>query len=358
MLADFDYFFAQCEEKRNPSLKDKPVIVCVYSGRTEDSGAVSTANYLARSYGVRSGMPIAVAKKRLENMDAVFLPVDHEFYEAVSGRIMNILRGFADAFEQGGVDEAYLDASKRVEGDFDRAKALVQDMKTAVKVQEGVTFSVGVGPNKLVAKMASDMQKPDGLTIVKPDEVESFLAPLPVDRLLGVGQKTMEKMQTLNIRTISDLVHFDAQKLIEVFGKRLGAYFHNAAVGIDDDPVQERGEAESIGRIATLKEDTRDLLAILEKVNALCVDIAAGVAQRHVSYSSVGIMAVMTDMTVRSRSKTLESPSDDLATLQTAVKELYEKLLSEIDVKVRRAGVKVAGFVEDVKKQKALTDFV
>ena len=191
MLVDLDYFFAQCEELRNPSLKDKPVVVGMYSGRTEDSGAVSTANYLARKYGVKSGIPLFLAKKRLEGTDAVFLPVDYDYYQQISDRIMQILRGFPDAFEQVGIDEAYLDVTQRVHGSLDEAKRLVQQMKSAVKDQVGVTFSVGVGPNKLIAKIASDKQKPNGLTIVQPEEVEIFLSPLPVDNLLGVGRKTV-----------------------------------------------------------------------------------------------------------------------------------------------------------------------
>ena len=122
MLVDLDYFFAQCEELRNPTLKDKPVVVGVYSGRTENSGAVSTANYLARKYGVKSGIPLFLAKKRLEGTEAVFLPVDHEFYQQISDKIMQALRGYADAFEQVGIDEAYLDVTQRVQGSFEAAK--------------------------------------------------------------------------------------------------------------------------------------------------------------------------------------------------------------------------------------------
>ncbi|MEM4733969.1 MAG: DNA polymerase IV, partial [Candidatus Bathyarchaeia archaeon] len=176
MLVDLDYFFAQCEELRNPALRDKPVVVGVYSGRTEDSGAVSTANYLARKFGVKSGLPLYLAKKRLEGTEAVFLPVDIAFYEQISNKIMKTLRGYADAFEQVGIDEAYLDVTQKVNGDFDAVKDLVQKMKLAVKSSVGITFSVGVGPNKLVAKIAADRQKPDGLTIIKPEDVQRFLS--------------------------------------------------------------------------------------------------------------------------------------------------------------------------------------
>jgi DNA polymerase IV (DinB-like DNA polymerase) len=358
MLVDFDYFFAQIEERRNPSIKDKSVVVCVYSGRSQDSGAVSTANYVARKYGVKSGMPIALAKSKLENADAVFLPVNHEFYEEVSEKTMKILRDYADHFEQMGIDEAYLDLSRRVNGSFEQAAELAQRMKNDIRTRYELTCSIGVGPNKLVAKIAADSQKPDGLTIVKPDQVESFLVSLPVDRLIGVGVKTKEKMETMGIRTIGDLAKYDVWRLIEVFGRKLGTYFHSASMGIDDEPVQERGETESISRIATLKEDTRDLNAILDRTDRLCEEVHEDVRQKGLSFKSVGIIAVFTDMSIRSRSKTLDNPANESEILKRTVEELFEKLVSESELKVRRVGVKVSNFVREQKTQKQITSFL
>ena len=259
MLVDFDYFFAQCEELRNPAIKDKPVVVGVYSGRTEESGAVSTSNYIARKYSVKSGMPLFLAKRKLEGTDAVFLPVDHEYYEQISNKIMQVLRGYATSLEQVSVDEAYLDVTEQVQGSFEKAKDYAQKIKTEVKAQVGISFTIGVGPNKIVAKIACDSQKPDGLTVVKPEEAKIFLASLPVDRLLGVGKKTSAKMDSLGIKTIGDLANYDVQKLLAIWGKIFGIYFHNAANAVDNEPVQEQGEAESISRIGTLKQDSRDL---------------------------------------------------------------------------------------------------
>ena len=225
MLVDFDYFFAQCEELRNPTLKDKPVVVGVYSGRTEESGAVSTSNYIARKYSVKSGMPLFLAKRKLEGTDAVFLPVDHEYYDQISNRIMQILRGYASSLEQVSVDEAYLDVTEQVQGSFEKAKDYAQKMKNEVTKQVGISFSVGVGPNKLVAKIACDSQKPNGLTIVKPEEAKSFFSPLPVDRLLGVGKKTSARMDSLGIKTVGDLANYDVQKLIAIFGQNSRCLF-------------------------------------------------------------------------------------------------------------------------------------
>lgn len=357
MLIDLDYFFAQCEEVRNPSLKNKPVVVCVYSGRSGESGVVSTANYEARKYGVKAGIPISVAKKKLENTEAVFLPVDHEYYNEVSDNVMRILKYHADVFEQAGIDEAYLDVSKRVEKDFDKARELAQRIKEDVKNSQKITCSIGVGPNKLVAKIAADFQKPDGLTVVKPEEVEEFLSPLPVNRLTGVGVKTESIMRSLGIETIGDLAKYDVQRLIELFGVKLGTYFYNASRGIDNRPVQGREEAASLSRISTLKEDTRSLEAIVKKINELSEGVYAELIRQKLLFKQVGIIAVMKDLSVRSRSRTLEKHTNDLEVLRSNVKELFEKLLKETDLAVRRVGVKVSGLAKD-SLQKRLLSFV
>jgi len=358
MLVDLDFFFAQCEERRNPSIRDKPVVVCVYSGRSEDSGAVSTANYIARKYGVKAGIPIYLAKKKLKDVDAVFLPVDHEFYDEVSEKIMRILRSHADRFEQVGIDEAYLDVSRKVNGDFEQAEKLAKKAKDEVKAHEKLTCSIGIGPNKLIAKIASDIKKPDGLTVVKPEQVESFLSPLPVSSLIGVGRKTEEKMVAMGIRTVRDLAEYDAQRLIEAFGRNLGTYFHKASIGIDDEPVQERSGVESISRISTLKKNTRDLELITEKTNHLCDQVYEHLAQSGLSFKSVGIVAVMTDMSILSRSETFENPTDDLEVLKKTAKELFERLLKESELEARRVGVKVFNFVKKQEEQKQLTSFL
>jgi len=357
MLVDLDYFFAQCEERRNPSIKDKPVVVCVYSGRSEDSGAVSTANYIARKYGVKSGISIFLAKRKLKDQDAIFLPLDRDFYEQISEEIMGVLRSYADLFEQVGIDEAYLDVSQKVKGSFEEAEELAKKIKGEVKTEQKLTCSIGVGPNKLIAKIASSSQKPDGLTVVKPEQVESFLSQLPVNRLIGVGRKTTEKMHDLGINTVGDLAKYDVRKLNEVFGENLGAYFHNASVGTDDEPVQERGEVESVSRIFTLKKDTKDLATILEKVNPLCDDVHERLMQRGLNFKTVGIVAVMTDLSIHSRSRTLETPTNKLDAVKETARELFERFLKESELEVRRVGVKVSNLVEQ-ETQRQITDFV
>ena len=357
MLIDFDYFFAQCEELRNPSIRDKPVVVGVYSGRTEDSGAVSTSNYVARKFGVKSGMPLFQAKRKLEGSDAVFLPVDHVYYDQISSRIMHILRSYSSSLEQVSVDEAYLDVTEQVLGSFEKTREYALKMKVEVKSKVGISFSVGVGPNKLVAKIACDSQKPDGLTIVKPEEAENFFSPLPVDQLLGVGKKTSLKMDSLGIKTIGDLASHDVQKLIGIWGKTLGLYFHNSANAIDNSSVQEQGEAESISRIGTLKQDSHDLAFILQKTDELTKDVAKDVSEKKWSFRQISVYFVLTNLTSKSRSATLEQPAKDEETIRKNVKDLLEKFLNETRLDVRRVGVKVSGFSREEKKQQQLTSF-
>jgi DNA polymerase IV (archaeal DinB-like DNA polymerase) len=357
MLADFDYFYAQCEELRNPAISDKPVVVGVYSGRTEESGAVSTSNYIARKYGVKSGMPLFLAKRKLEGTESVFLPVDHEYYDEISDRIMRIFRGYASSLEQVSVDEAFLDVTEKVEGSFEKAKEYAQKIKADVKNQVGISFSVGIGPNKLVAKIACDSQKPDGLTTVKPEEARAFLEPLDVDRLLGVGKKTSLKMSEIGIKTIGDLSKYDVQKLFAIFGKTLGIYFHNAANATDNEPVQEQGEAESISRIGTLKQDTKDLEFILQKTDELTEEVNREVSDKKLSFKVVSIYVVMTDLSCKSRSITLEQPGKDKETIKRNVRVLFEKFLDESPLEVRRVGVKVSGFSKEERRQKQLTSF-
>ncbi len=199
---DMDHFYTAVEERERPEIKGVPVIVGADPKEGKGRGVVSTSNYEARKSGVRSGMPISQAWRLCPR--AVYLPPNFPLYIRVSGEIMELARKYAGKFEQWGIDEAFLDVSGKVD-DWAEAEALAQRIKQEIKEKEGLTASIGVGPNKLVAKVASDFQKPDGLTIVKEEEVEKFLEPLPVRKLLWVGRKTEAKLKELGVNTIGDL---------------------------------------------------------------------------------------------------------------------------------------------------------
>lgn len=357
MLADLDYFYAQVEERKDPSLKRRPVVVCVYSGRTEESGVVATANYIARAYGIKSGIPIVLAKKKLTGTDAAFIRMDHDLYKRASDKVMGILKENSGEFEQVGIDEAYIDVSNKV-ASFSEAADLARKIKAEIKEKESLTLSIGIGTNKVIAKIASDVNKPDGLTVVEVGESEKFLSGLPVGKLPGIGKKTTERMGELGIKTIGELAAYDQKTLVKEFGNALGNYFHKASNGEDEEPVQEKGESESISRIATLKRDTNNMVEVVEFSYRLCDEVIAKVRARGVIFKTVGIIAITTGLSIKMRNKSLSSPTDDLQLMKRTVKELFESHLEGNRQELRRVGVHVSGFKKREEGQSQLTGFM
>ncbi len=350
---DMDYFFAQCEEREHPELKGKPVVICVYSGRGGDSGAVSASNYEARKFGIKAGMPISRAKKL--DPDAVFLPVNMELYRSISEEVMEILRGFCDIVEQESIDEAFCDITGKVV-DFTEAKKLAVQIKDAIRKNVGLTCSIGIASNKLVAKIASDFKKPDGLTVVKPEEIRQFLEPLKVTDLIGVGKKTGERLNEMGINTIRDLSKLPMEELITGFGHAKGEWLKQASQGIDVSPVQEREGTDQIGRITTLKEDTKDLKVILDTVDRLSVEVFKKLEERKLSFRSVAFIGISTDLKMHTKSHTLGAPVRDIGTISSVAKDLAKDFLAEHPGALRRVGVKVANFMGE-KAQMTLGEF-
>jgi len=355
---DFDYFYAQCEELRDPLLKGKPVVVCVYSARGGDSGAVSTSNYKAREYGVKSGIPIKLAKNKLKDVpDAKFLRVDHNYYSEMSDKAMKILRKYADKFELVGVDEAFIEVTERLEHDFGRAEELAITIKQELKRELGLTCSIGIAPNKLVAKIASDFQKPDGLTLVKPEEVKQFLTNLSVGKVVGVGKKTEERLNEMGARTIGELSDIDIYELIREFRKKLGTYLYNAARGIDEEPLVEGESVTQISRITTLKKSTNVVEEMLDDLKSLCRNVHKSVIEQSFSFKSVGIMLILDDLSIKTKSRSLRSPSTSEDELFKVAKVLLEEAIAESQLLIRRLGVKVSELVTS-KGQDTLSKFM
>jgi len=338
---DLDSFYASVEELRRPEIRDKPVVTCAYSGRTEDSGAVSSANYRARELGIRSGMPIAFAKRLAKDNEVVFLPQDLEHYRSVSGRIMDLLEGEAEAFQQVSVDEAYLDITQSAEGNWKKAEGIARELKSKIKEQEKLTCSIGVGPNKLVAKIASKHKKPDGLTVITESEVGKFMEPLPVSKIHGIGEKTEEVLAQMGVKTGGDLARSDFNALAEKFGKNKAKLLQEKARGIDESPVHEQ-EAKQVSRIGTLKEDTRDLDEIFGKVKQLATDLKKKIKEKDISFRTISVIAIDTTLETQTRSETV-SQTDDLDTVIETARRLLKKFLEENpDRKLRRVGIRVS----------------
>ena len=355
---DMDYFYAAIEERENPSLKDKAVVVCMYSNRGEEGGAVSTSNYVARKAGIRSAMPCRQAKAL--KSDAVFLPVRKQFYEEISAKIMDILHSHADgeeAFEKISIDEAFLEITHNCDGDFEKAKDIGMQIKHDILEQEKLTCSVGIGPNKLIAKMASSFKKPDGLTGVNPEDVTAFLSPMPVKKLWGIGQVTEEKLLQMGIETIGQLADYDILELISVFGKNRGTWLKKAASGVDELPVTERTATDQIGRMASLKEDTREDNMIFSLMGELVDDVIKKTGERKVSFRSVTVTVIFSNFRMSTKSRTLNHAVSDKGILHETAREMMLQFLHESNMNFRRIGVRV-GNLQKNTGQKSLFEFM
>lgn len=345
---DMDHFFTAVEERERPEFEGKPVIVGADPKGGKGRGVVSTCNYEARKFGVGSGMPISRAWKLCP--EGIYLPVNYGLYEKASSEIMGILRKYADKFEQWGIDEAFLDVTSKVK-DHEEAEVLARKIKNEIFKKEKLTCSIGIGPNKLVAKIASDFQKPDGLTAVKEEAVEKFLAPLPVRKLLWVGRKTEQKLKRIGIKTIGDLANYDPTVLTETFGV-MGTQLYLMAHGIDKSEVQERSEVKSISRDTTLEEDTADSEFILKTLDRLSEEVHKDVLKQNLYFKTVTVKVRYENFETHTHSKTLPFITNRLQDLKKTTRELMQKYLKP-DRKIRLVGVKVSNFTS-ARKQKTL----
>ena len=285
---DMDAFFAAIEERDHPELKGRPVVVGADPAGGKGRGVVATANYPARVYGIHSAMPIsrawqlAEAARRRGRPATAFVRGSHRKYGEVSGRIMAILHHFAPVVEEASIDEAYLDLS--FAGSFEAAAEIWPGRsKPRSLAKERLTASMGLGPNKMVAKIASDFQKPDGLTMVTPEAAEAFLAPLAVRKIPGIGPKTEESLARLGIKTVQDLKRFTPEELREKFGK-WGPSLYERIRGRHDSPLVTEWEPKSVGEQETFAQDTRDLEFIFQRLWFLCPGSAPAPHRRRLSH--------------------------------------------------------------------------
>jgi DNA polymerase-4 len=268
---DMDAFFAAVEEKRNPDLKGKPVVIGG-AGDPSKRGVVSTANYEARKFGIHSAIPLRTAYKLCPR--AVFLPVDYEAYVAASRQFKGVLLTITSTIESGGIDESYLDITDVP----DDNETIAEKIKTGIHAKTGLTCSIGIAPNKLLAKIASDMQKPDGLTVLIEEDIEGRLWPMPIRKLYGIGPKTEEHLKAMNVQTIGQLAALPIEALVERFGPSYGHYLCDAARGIDESPVITHWEPKSFSRETTFQIDEKDWQTIARTIAELTKDVVADMA--------------------------------------------------------------------------------
>jgi DNA polymerase IV (DinB-like DNA polymerase) len=319
---------------------------------------VSTANYVARKQGVKSGIPIKVAKSRLaDNKEAVFLPVDMQYYSAISDRAMALIESAADKFEKTGIDECFIDVSGSV-GTFIEAKKLAEKIRANVKAEVALTCSIGVAPNKTIAKIASDYVKPDGLTVVEPSSVQQFISGLTVDKISGIGPKTRTRLGDMGVRTVSDLTRIDRFRLIEEFGKKTGTFIYDSARGIDEDPVEDRRERKQIARIVTLKKDASASPEMLPDLAGLCRSVFDSAARNNIAFKTIGVFVILDDLDERSKSKSLRVHASSYDILHSTARALLEQLMgSEGALRVRRLGVRLSD-LQDAAGQNTMSQFM
>ena len=345
---DMDAFYASVEARHNPELRDRPVVVGADPKEGRGRGVVEAASYAARRYGIRSAMPISRAWKlaeaaRKKGEPAVaFVHGNRTLYVEVSGRVMAILAPGGDLFEEASIDEAYLDLSSL--GTFEAAVERVQALKREVAEREGLTCSVGLGPNKLVAKIASDFKKPDGLTLVRPEDVQAFLDPMVIRVIPGIGPKTEAELHERGIRTVRDLRELERGQLAEWFG-RWGEDLHAKAHGLSDSPVSNEWEPKSVGEQETFEVNTLDADFILERVRALAGEVFARVGRQGFrAFRTVTITVRFAHFRTLTRSRTTPEEIATEDALSACAVELIRPFLDEREnprgTKIRLIGVR------------------
>jgi len=310
-----DCFYAAVHMRDDPSLRGRPVVI---GGDPSGRGVVAAANYEVRRFGVHSAMPAAEARRRCPQ--AVFIRPEFARYRRESEAIFAIFRQLTPVVQAVSIDEAYLDVGDHLD-EHGSATAVAREVRRRVLAERGLTVSVGVGPNKLVAKIASDHGKPDGLVVVRPRQVEGFLAPLPVRRLHGVGPATERALAELGVATVADLRRLPADVLTARFGRH-GGVLHDFARGIDGRPVETHRVRKSLGTENTYGRDLTGLADMEAEVRRMAGEVATGLERREIAGRTVTLKVRYGDFTTVTRSRTLAAPTADAATVAALALDL------------------------------------
>jgi DNA polymerase IV (DinB-like DNA polymerase) len=332
---DLDAFYASVEERERPELKGKPIVVGADPKGGAGRGVVSTCNYAARKFGVRSAMPVSIAYRKCP--DCVFLPVNMDLYVETSQRVMLILRKYAEKMEQVSVDEAYLDVSS---GSYEKAAEIAKQIKQEIREKEKLTCTVGIGPNKLISKVASDFKKPDGLTIVKPDQVLDFLAPQSVRVLRGVGPKTELALNKYGIKTVADLRKLSKEQLVAIAGS-FGLELYEQSRGNYPAELITEWTPKSMGRNYTFEQDTKDKDEIYRVLDEMCQDVGKQLKSEKFGFKTVTIRVRYEDFETHTRQKSLIDYSKNAEAINNTARDLLAPFLKDTR-KIRLIGVSVS----------------
>lgn len=344
---DMDAFFAAVEVREDPSLVGHPVIIGADPRGGRGRGVVSTASYEAREFGVHSAMPISQAWRRCPH--AVYLPPRMSLYGEISSRIFEIFGRFTDRVEGLSMDEAFLDvtASRDLFGD---GPTIARAIKSAIAEEERLTASVGVASSKYVAKVASDLDKPDGLVVVPAGAEAEFLAPLDLSRLWGAGAVTQRKLRRLGLETIGDVARIDAALLESALGPAMGGRFHRLSRGLDTRPVHRGAPRKSLGKEITFGTDQEDRERVERTLLGLCEGVARALRRGSFAGRTVHVKLRWDGFETHTRQRTLDRPVWTTERLWPVARELFREM-DDRRRRVRLVGVSVTGFTEDAPRQ-------
>jgi nucleotidyltransferase/DNA polymerase involved in DNA repair len=347
---DMDAFFASVEEREDPSLEGKPVVVGADPRRGDGRGVVAAANYAARDYGVHSAQPISEAWRRCP--DAVYLRPRADLYREVSRSLFRIFHRYTDRVEALSIDEAFLDvtASRRL---FGPGEKIARRIRRDVREEESLTASVGVATSKFVAKLASDLDKPDGLVVVEPGREREFLAPLEIERLWGAGPKAVEVFRRLGVGTIGEAADLPLRRLVEAFGEARGRRFHELTRGVDERPVEPETDRKSLGKERTFADDVADRDRVRRELLDLCEEVARALRRKEIAGSTVTVKLRWEGFDTVTRQTTLDRPVHTTERLWPAARSLLERA-DRPSRRVRLVGVYVSGLEGEDERQLSL----
>lgn len=350
---DMDAFFAAVEVREDPALEGRPVIVGADPEGGHGRGVVAAASYEAREFGVHSAMPISEAWERCSH--AEFLRPRGDVYARVSRRIFDILGDYTDRVEPLSIDEAFLDVtgSRRL---FGTGEEIAAEIREGIREQESLTASVGVATSKFVAKIASDLEKPDGLVVVPPGTEEEFLAPLPVSRLWGAGPRAQETFAELGLETVGEVATVEPELLVEAFGDAAGRSYRRLARGIDRRAVEPESERKSLGKEHTFGRDREDREVVERTLLRLCETVARRLRGKGLAGLTVTVKLRWDGFETVTRQTTLEEAVDTVERIWPAARSLFREADRPESRRVRLIGVSVSRFPEEPNRQLGLFD--
>lgn len=336
---DMDAFYASVEQRDHPELKGKAIAV---GGSPQGrGGVVATCSYEARKFGVHSAMP---SKKALQLCpDIIFISPRFDVYKEVSRQVREIFHRYTDLIEPMSLDEAYLDVTKDKQ-EIGSAIDIAVQIKKAIKDELHLTASAGISTNKFVAKIASDMKKPDGLTFIGPSKIESFVESLSIEKFYGVGKVTAEKMKDMNIHTGADLKKLNERELVQHFGK-VGKFYYRIVRGIDDRPVEPNQETKSIGAEDTFPEDLTTINQMNQQLEKIAPVVHRRLQEHQLKGRTITVKIKYSDFKIITRSRSFPEPIDDIELIITTAKQLLHSTELD-DVKVRLLGISISNFGE------------